>query len=70
MKQFLFFFSWEDIILNMESTYWYIKKKEKKKKKFSRQSFWHYIFSRGIELKITCFIAVVFINHIPDKKSR
>lgn len=33
MKQFLFFFSWEDIILNMESTYQYIKKKEKKKKK-------------------------------------
>lgn len=30
MKQFLFFFSWEDIILNMESTYRYIKKKEKK----------------------------------------
>lgn len=29
MKQFLFFFSWEDIILNMESTYRYIKKKEK-----------------------------------------
>lgn len=32
MKQFLSFFSWEDIILNMESTYRYIKKKEKKKR--------------------------------------
>lgn len=31
MKQFLSFFSWEDIILNMESTYRYIKKKERKK---------------------------------------
>lgn len=27
MRQFLLFFSWEDIILNMESTYRYIKKK-------------------------------------------
>lgn len=31
MKQFLSFFSWEDIILNMESTYRYIKKKKEKK---------------------------------------
>lgn len=37
MKQFLFF-SWEDIILNMESTYRYIKKKEKKKKAGLQQS--------------------------------
>lgn len=29
MKQFRFLFSWEDIILNMESTYRYIKKKKK-----------------------------------------
>lgn len=38
MKQFLFLFSWEDIILNMESTYRYIKKKEKKKKACLQQS--------------------------------
>lgn len=38
MKQFLFLFSWEDIILNMESTYRYIKKKEKEKKACLQQS--------------------------------